>query len=101
MYSISTEEGYTTLKILDYKTCEKTYEPYVLKLALEISKKENANVIEGSFNFWKYIGDRYLGRLITGQHQRTYFVWGKNGGIFEKHGFNFEADYNDGDKPFT
>ncbi len=101
VYSISTENGYTTLKILDYKTLAKKYEPYILKLAMDISKNENVNVIEGSNDFWCYLRDRPLLRKITGRFDRIYLVWGKKDGIFEQCGYSFKLDYCDCDKPFS
>ena len=101
VYSISTEDGYTTLKILDYKTVEKRYEPYIIKLAMDISRRENVNVIEGSHDFWRYLKDRPLLRKITGHFERKYFIWGKKDGVFEQFGYNIKLDYCDCDQTFT
>ena len=101
VYSISTENGYTTLKILDYKTLEKKYEPYIFKLAMDISKKENVNVIEGSHDFWRYLRDRWILRKITRHFDRQYLVWGREDGIFEQFGYNIKLDYCDCDQTFT
>ncbi len=101
VFSLSTENGYTTLKMLDYKIINDNYRPYILKLAFKIAAKENANVIEGSNDYWKYIKSSTLLRKVTGQHERSYYLWGKKGGVFEQHNFDFHLDYNDCDKPFT
>ena len=101
VFSVSTEKGYTTLKILDYKILEKKYLPCILKLALDISKSENANVIEGAYDFWSFLKDKPLLKMITKQIERHYFVWGRKDGIFEKYGYNIKLDYCDCDKPFT
>ena len=101
VFSISTAAGYTTLKILDYETYESNSQSHVLKLALDISMKEGVNVIEGSIDFWNYVEGRFLLRWIIGRYERSYFAWGKKGGVFEKHLFKFRLKYSDCDTPYT
>ncbi len=101
VYSICTESGYTTLKILDYRTVHAKYESVILWQAIRLAIAENANVIEGSFDFMEYIAAKPLLNRLTDICERTYMVWGKKGGVWDRHGYDIKLDYCDCDKPFT
>jgi len=101
VYSISVQDEFTTLKILDYKTLNDKIELFVLANALDIARREDVNTIECSMDFWKYIEGKGLLRKVTRSSNRVYAVYGKKGGLFEQQSFNIELNYTDCDKPYT
>ncbi|NQU06812.1 MAG: hypothetical protein HQ568_12010 [Calditrichaeota bacterium] len=101
VFSISTENGYTTLKILDYKVSDDRLIPAIFKHALDISINHIANVIECSSDFRRFIQNKTLLRMITSTHERVYFAGISQDSIIKAHNYNICLDYCDCDKPYT
>ncbi len=102
VFSVSTQNDYTTVKTLDYRVTDKKYEPCVFVLALRQALDHNAQLI-GPDMFREYVQPSWILRSITRRLKRDNFLGPsiKTKSVFETLTDDINLSYCDGDIAFT
>ena len=77
--SVSRNNGFTMLKVLDYDSRDKEVEKAFLALVLRYGKRYSADRIEMPRDFVKHLSPRWLGRLLLYEKKRIYQGHPKSG----------------------
>jgi len=102
VFSVSTQNNYTTVKTLDYRIADRAYLPCVFAVALREALRHNAQLI-GPDMFWQYVQAHWVLRRITRRLKRGNFLGPsiKSESVFDTLPEELSLDYCDGDIAFT
>jgi len=97
---ISTDQLYTTLRILDFHVTDRRMEPQILKFAIREALRQSANSVECSDRFGSYINANPLLHLLTYRMERPYWLGLQPTSPLANRLGEVCVDYCDGERPY-
>jgi GNAT superfamily N-acetyltransferase len=102
VYSVSAQEGRTTIKILDHALRDESLRPCVLAHALREAHRWSAGTLEGSEAWWGLVAASPVLRRAALLAERAYLVRPRSGGgALQERWRDLAVGYCDGEAPFT